>query len=99
MKMSWPTKMYWRMREYWSGVVDRFISVAVPAAIGAPSFFVVIWIFPDLEHYASRGTIKFILFLYALAVFGAIAIVTFALFFAGRFLVRTIRAFSSRNKA
>lgn len=102
MKMYWR-KMYWRMREYWSGLVDRFITIAVLAAIGIPSYFIVVWIFPfldlGLEHYRSRHGYKFILLFYALVFFAAIAIVAVALFFAGRFLIRTIRAFPWRNKA
>jgi hypothetical protein len=94
------TKLYWRLREYWSGVVDRFFSAAILMAIGVPSYFIVVWIFPGLElHDVSRRSFKSFVLLYTLALFAAVAVVALVLFIAGRFLTRTIKAWFWRDDA
>lgn len=80
--------------------MDRFLSIVILTAVGVPSCFIVVWVFPGLEpHEVSRSTYKFYLILYALAIFATIAVVAVALFFAVRFLIRAVRIFIWRNKA
>jgi len=93
-------KIYWRVKEYWNGVVDRFFSTVILMAIIMPSYFIVVWVFPGLDyHPESRGAFRVFAILYTLAFFAAIAGVALVLFIVGRFLTRTIRAWLWRDDA
>lgn len=92
------TKLYWRLREYWNGVVDRFLSAAVLMAIGLPSYFIVIWIFPGLEvHDVSGRTFRSLVELYTLGLFAVVAVTALVLFIAGSILAKAIKARFSRD--
>jgi hypothetical protein len=94
------TKLYWRVREYCSGTLDRLFSAVILMAIIAPSYFIVVWIFPGLDYRPeSRASFKLFAPLHTLALFAAVAVVALALFLVGRFLTRTIKAWFWRDDA
>lgn len=88
------------MKMYWLGAMSRILSVVILMAVVVPSYFIVIWIFPGLEHHnETRGAFKFFAILYTLALFVAIAIVAALLFAAGMFLKKAFVASFSRGNS
>lgn len=91
-------KIYWRVKEYWRGAIDRILLAAILMVVLIPSYFIVIWIFPGLDfHPETRGSFRTFAALYAFALFAATAIVAVILFVVGAKLKKTITAIFARN--
>jgi hypothetical protein len=93
------TKLYWRLREYWSGVVDRFFSAAILMAISVPFYFIVVWIFPGLEYHGTAKGRAFwsIPLIYTFGLFAAVAVAAVVLFVVVAILVGAVRVLLRRD--